>query len=63
MPRMRDRIPRIGRSGCVTLSAEHPFALKGRRAVATGEVRRSRTEPVVFGGTSQTALKGRRNRD
>jgi len=41
----------------VTLSAEHPFAPKRRRTVATGGVRRSRTEPVVFGDKSQTAPK------
>jgi len=50
------RLKRRHRS--VTLSAEHPFAPKGRRNVATGGVRRSRTEPVVFGDKSQPAPKG-----
>jgi len=48
---------------CMTVSAERPFAPKGRRTVATGGIRHSRTEPVVFWSSSQTALKGRRNRD
>ncbi|MFH1110812.1 MAG: hypothetical protein V1790_16690 [Planctomycetota bacterium] len=46
----------------MTLPAERPFAPKGRRTVATGGVRRSRTEPVVFGDKDRPAPAGRRNR-
>ncbi len=47
---------------CVTVSAGRLFAPKGRRVVATGGVRRSRTQPLESGRKNGPAPEGRRKR-